>query len=122
MRPKIVSLVPSEIAIRPSRTSPVPTRLHGLSPDHATMRAGGKPYLELQKGERPPTMVDESARAGNFVSRPGAVACSAAGDHCFEARSIRFMPDPSPGSMGACFPARRDAIQELTRCTRSVAA
>ncbi len=41
MMPKIVSLVPREIATTPSRTRPVPTRLHGLSPDHAITRAAG---------------------------------------------------------------------------------
>ena len=41
--PKIVSLVPSEIATRSWRTRPVPTRLEGLSPVHATTRAAEKP-------------------------------------------------------------------------------
>ena len=43
MAMKIVSLVPSDIAAIPSRTRPVPTRLHGLSPDQTTTRDAGKP-------------------------------------------------------------------------------
>src|SRR5262245_66162639 len=58
IRPKIVSLVPSEIATRPSATRPVPTRLHGLSPDHATMRAGGRRYRCCQYGDRCPTLAE----------------------------------------------------------------
>ena len=38
-----VSLVPSEIASRPSATRPVPTRLLGLSPVQTVTDAGGKP-------------------------------------------------------------------------------
>ncbi len=41
--PKTVSLVPSETAMRPSPTSPVPIRLHGLSPDHTTTFDAGNP-------------------------------------------------------------------------------
>ena len=48
MIPKMVSLVPSETATMPSLTSPVPTRLQGLSPDHTTTRAGGRLYRFVQ--------------------------------------------------------------------------
>ena len=41
IRPNTVSLVPIDTAMTPSRTSPVPIRLHGLSPDHAITRAAG---------------------------------------------------------------------------------
>ena len=99
MMPKIVSLVPSEIATTPSRTRPVPTRLQGLSPDQATTRAGGRLYLRRQYGASVPTTVQDSASGGSLVARFGAVARSASGDHCFDARSMRFMPEPSPGSM-----------------------
>ncbi len=122
MMPKIVSLVPSEIATTPSRTRPVPTRLHGLSPDHAATRAAGRPYLRCQYGESVPRIVQDSAMGGSFAARFGAVAASASGDHAFDARSIRFMPEPSPGSIAAVAPVSREASHELTRWTRSVAA
>src|SRR5262252_10598448 len=74
IRPKIVSLVPSEIATRPSATRPVPTRLHGLSPDHATTRAGGSWYRCCQYGDKRPTMVEEGASDGSLSISDGAVA------------------------------------------------
>src|SRR5262245_28062444 len=101
IKPKIVSLVPSETAASPSRTSPVPTRLHGLSPDHATTRAAGSVCRDCQYGESLPTIADDGAMAGSLCARPGAVASSATGHHDLDARSIRFMPEPSPGSIGA---------------------
>jgi len=42
MRPLTVSLVPSEIAMRPGRTSPLPMTLQGLSPDQAMTLAAGR--------------------------------------------------------------------------------
>ena len=59
---------------------------------------------------------------GSFAARFGAVAASASGDHAFVARSIRFMPEPSPGSIAAVAPVSREASHELIRWTRSVAA
>jgi hypothetical protein len=53
-----------------------------------------------------PTIVDEGRIGGSFAARPGAVASSAAGHQSLVSRSIRFMPDPSPGSIGACAPTR----------------
>src|SRR5207244_5887801 len=50
-----VSLVPWEIASRPSVTRPVPIRLLGLSPVHATTEAAGKPYRLCQYGASVPT-------------------------------------------------------------------
>ena len=41
------------------------------------------------------------AIGGRRRARSGAVASSAAGDHAARARSIRFIPAPSPGSIGA---------------------
>ena len=77
MRPKTVSLVPRETASRPSRTSPVPIRLHGLSPDQTTTGAEGKPYLFCQYVASGPTMEDAGASAGSLAARPGAVAATA---------------------------------------------
>ena len=69
-----MSLVPSEIATRPSRTSPTPIRLHGLSPDHATTFAAGRPCRACQYGESRPAIVHDGAIAGSFAASPGAVA------------------------------------------------
>src|SRR5215471_5165753 len=121
IRPKIVSLVPSEIATMPSRTRPVPTRLQGLSPDHATTAHAGRRWRCCQYVESAPTIVDDGTIAGSFAARSGAVASTAGVHHRFVARSIRFMPDPSPGSTGACAPTSSDARYELTRWIRSVA-
>src|SRR5258706_15608150 len=112
--PKIVSLVPSEIATRPSRTRPEPTRLHGLSPDQATTRAGGKPCRSCQYAESVPMTVELGAIGGSLPARSGAVASSAGCHHVRVLRSIRFMPEPSPGSTGACVPMSNDARNELT--------
>ena len=117
-----MSLVPSETATTPSRTSPVPTRLHGLSPDHATTLAVGSRWRTCQYGDNRPTTVDAGAIGGSLASNPGAVASSAAGHHSAVVKSIRFIPDASPGSTGACCPMRSDDRNELTRWTRSVAA
>ena len=72
--PKMTSLVPSDTATRPSRTRPVPIRLHGLSPDHATTRAGGKPWRCCQYGDSVPAMVHAGRTTGSRSRRPGAVA------------------------------------------------
>src|SRR5688500_2729818 len=120
--PKIVSLVPSEIATRPSRTRPTPIRLHGLSPDHAMTRAGGSPRRACQYAESVPATLQDGATVGSLSARPGAVAFTAAGHHCLSARSIRFAPEASPGSMDAWPPTSSDARYELTRWTRAVAA
>jgi hypothetical protein len=67
-------------------------------------------------------MDEPGASAGSFARSPGAVAVIASSHHVADARSIRFMPEPSPGSIGACRPASSDARKELTRWIRSVAA
>ena len=75
MMPKMVSLVPSEIATMPSRTRPVPTRLQGLSPDQATMRAAGQAVpAAASTATSVPRTVQDSASGGSLVSRFGAVA------------------------------------------------
>ena len=61
IRPKLTSLVPSDTAIRPSRTRPVPIRLHGLSPDHVTTRARRKSVALLPVRRQ---------RAGHRIRRP----------------------------------------------------
>ena len=48
-----------------------------------------------------PTIDDAGAIAGSFIRRLGAVAVVAASHHVPDARSMRFMPEPSPGSIGA---------------------
>src|SRR4051812_31925950 len=64
--------------------------------------------------------VEARAIGGSFDPRPGAVESTAGGHHWHDARSIRFIPDPSPGSSGACRPINSDARNELTRWMRSV--
>src|SRR5580765_2717093 len=59
---------------------------------------------------------------GSLADRPGAVASSAGAHHVEAPRSIRFVPDASPGSTGAWRPMSNDARNELTRWIRSVAA
>src|SRR3954468_18095747 len=66
--------------------------------------------------------VEARAIGGSFDARPGAVESTAGGHHWHEARSIRFIPEPSPGSSGAWGPIKRDARKELTRWIRSVEA
>src|SRR5262249_52711112 len=100
---------------RPSSTRPVPTRLHGLSPDHATTRAGGRRYRCCQYRDSRPTMVEDGASDGSLPASDGAVASIAGGHHWHVPSSIRFMPEPSPGSSVAWAPASSDAMNELTR-------
>ena len=59
---------------------------------------------------------------GSRRARSGAVASTASGHHCADRRSIRFVPDASPGSTGASCPASSDARNELTRWMRPVRA
>ena len=56
----------------------------------------------------------DSASGGSFFSKSGAVAASASGSQVFLRMSIRFMPAPSPWSIGAILPASSDAMNELT--------
>ena len=62
------------------------------------------------------------ARGGSLAARPGAVAASAVGCQARVWMSIRFMPAPSPGSMGAMRPASREGMNELTSAMDAVAA
>ena len=68
MRPNTVSLVPIDTAITPSRTSPVPIRLHGLSPDQTTTFAGGRLYRVRQYGASVPITVDDGTIAGSVLT------------------------------------------------------
>src|SRR5580765_811507 len=110
------------MATVPSRTRPVPIRLHGLSPDHATTRAAGRPCRRRQYVDSVPMTVLDGRIDGSLADRPGAVASSAGAHHVEAPRSIRFVPDASPGSTGAWRPMSSDARNELTRWIRSVAA
>ena len=58
---------------------------------------------------------DAAAIGGSLMARSVAVAFAAASHHVADDNSIRFMPEPSPGSIGACVPASSDARNELTR-------
>src|SRR4051794_30995848 len=120
IKPKIVSLVPSEIATTPSRTRPTPTRLHGLSPDQVITDAGGNRCRTCQYGDSVPATAHDGAMSGSFDARSGAVACTASDHHVRDSSSIRFIPDPSPGSIGASPPMSNDARNELTRWMRPV--
>src|SRR4029077_869801 len=115
INPKIVSLVPSEIATSPSRTRPVPIRLQGVSPDHRMTCAAGRPCRACQYGDNVPAMLHDGAIGGRFDASDGAVASTASDHHAAVDKSIRFVPEPSPGSIGACWPASSDARNELTR-------
>src|SRR5215212_4320096 len=86
--PKTVSLVPSEIASRPSATRPAPMRLLGLSPVQAITAAGAKPYRICQYGASAPTLLQGSAIVGSLRASLGAVA-STAGGH--QLRAVRSM-------------------------------
>ena len=112
--------MPSETAIVPSRTIPVPTSEHGLSPDHATTFAAGNPCRARQYVASGPTTVHDGAIGGSFDSRSGAVAARASGAQRERDRSIRFIPEPSPGSIGASKPTSSDAAYEDTRWIRVV--
>src|SRR5262245_19124381 len=95
-------------------------RLQGLSPDQATTRAAGNPYRTCQYGESVPTTDDDETIGGRRRRRSGAVASRAAGSQSWLARSIRFMPDASPGSSAACPPLSTEARNELTMWIRAV--
>ena len=47
-----------------------------------------------------PAIVHDGAIRGSLRASDGEVASSAAGHHCAVARSIRLVPDASPGSIG----------------------
>ena len=66
-------------------------------------------------------MVHAGRTTGSRSRRPGAVAETAGSHQSPDDRSMRFMPEPSPGSSGASVPASSDAMNELTRWTRPVA-
>ena len=53
---------------------------------------------------------------------PGAVASSVAGAKPPQGMSIRFVPTPSPVSIGASASARTNVRKEQTRCRRAVLA
>jgi hypothetical protein len=57
-----------------------------------------------------------------FPARPGAVALSASWFQFFRRMSMRFIPAPSPKSIGAIFPASSDAMNELTSAMPAVLA
>src|ERR1039458_6076988 len=54
------------------------------------------------------------------VWHPDALAATASGCQTFLRMSIRFMPAPSPWSIGAIFPASSDAMNELTSAMLAV--
>jgi len=62
----------------------------------------------------------ESASGGNFLTRLGAVAFSASWFKFFRRMSMRFIPAPSPKSIGAILPASSDARNELTSAMLAV--
>ena len=55
-----------------------------------------------QYGDSVPMTVHDGRSGGSLATRPDAVASTAGVHHADAPRSIRFMPDPSPGSIGAC--------------------
>ena len=121
--PKHVKLVPSEIARRPGSTSPSPVTLHGLSPDHAMIRVSArKPWRCTKYFAIGPTTAVDAASGGSLSASPGAVAASAPGCHARFAMSIRFIPAPSPWSIGAMRPASTEHMNELTSAMWRVAA
>ena len=79
-------------------------------------------HLRSRRPDRFPTDAAAGVIDGSLAARPVAVESTAGGHHWHAPRSIRFMPEPSPGSIGACAPVSSEARNELTRCTRSVAA
>src|SRR4029453_11957495 len=81
IKPKLTSLVPSDTAMRPSRTRPVPIRLHGLSPDQVTTAAAGNPYRRCQYELSVPATEYAGRICGSFAARPGAVAVTAGSHH-----------------------------------------
>src|SRR5262245_66579859 len=70
INPKIVSLVPSEMATRPSRTRPTPMRLQGLSPDQVMTRGAGRTVRDCQYDESGRAALDEAANVGRLLTRP----------------------------------------------------
>src|SRR5271165_49199 len=101
------------MATRPSLISPRPTRLHGLSPDQTSACAAGfTPYFFTKYVLTRPMTRDDSASGGSLDFSPGAVAFSALGCQDFLRMSIKFVPAPSPWSMGAVLPAMMDAMNE----------
>ncbi len=62
-----------------------------------------------------------SASGGNLPMRLGAVAFNASVFQTFLRMSMRFIPAPSPKSIGAILPASSDAMNELTNAMCAVA-
>src|SRR5258705_13753210 len=103
------------MATLPSWMRPRPMALQGLSPDQTNACAAGlSPYFFANQGLTFPITFHGSASGGSLDFKLGAVALSAAGSQTFRWMSIRFMPAPSPWSMGAILPASSEAMNELT--------
>ena len=119
--PKNVSLVPKLIAAFFFEVIPAPIRLFGLSPENATILVPSKkPNLCTKYGEISPIIAFGDVKGGNFTFSPGAVASKARLSHSLVVMFIKFIPAPSPWSIGAFFPINIEAKKELTKCITTV--
>ena len=117
---KNVSLVPSDMTATPGLSAPVPPSDAGLSPvNAATGIPGLRPYFAKYGASLP---ASPFLAAGSFAARPGAVNSQISASHSPRSRLRRFIPAPSPMSIGASAPHRSEQRKELTRWMRSVAA
>ena len=120
MAAKNVSLVPSDMTATPGLSAPTPTRDAGLSPvNAATGIPGLSPYF-AKYGARAPAR--PLPTAGSFAARAGDMKPHISASQRQLERSRRFIPAPSPTSIGASAPMRSEQMKELTRWMRLVAA
>ncbi len=116
MAANTVSLVPMLTTAVPGSVAPIPTKLDGLSPVKATTGVPRlKPYFFTKYSAISPICVREATAGGSFSASPGAVAATSSGLHVPLASSSRFMPAPSPWSIGALPPIKSEPRNELTR-------
>ena len=98
--------------------------LAGLSPVQTVARASGlRPnFCDEIGADRADDLAGGRRAAAVCCARPGAVALSASWFQFFLRMSIRFMPAPSPKSIGAILPASSEAMNELTSAMCAVLA
>ena len=73
-----------------------------------------KPYFSTKYADTVPTCVREATAGRSLRLSSGAVADISSGLNSQRDRSSRFMPAPSPKSMGAERPDKIDAMKLLT--------
>ena len=82
---------------------------------------GRSPYFAKRSARHSGSLPGRATR-GSLPTRPGAAKSHISRSHSSVSRLSKFMPAPSPVSMGPSSPARYEVRNELNRCTRAVLA